>query len=151
MVFGLITISFWRVVIFKYETLGEVASSMFSQIKCTGSISVVECRGCTIEGVEKGSGDGGCVKIAARPDKDTWLVLRGVFGVGRCCQAVCPLALSVFVLDTSRPHLLLSFSTSTSPSFTTSIASHSSHTDPDLDISPNTLITFHRSHQMFVD
>ncbi|KAH7815821.1 uncharacterized protein MONOS_18289 [Monocercomonoides exilis] len=69
MFFLLTTISFWRVVLCEFETLGEVSIAMFSQIECTGSSSVVECSVCMIGGKEKGSGDGGCVKIAASPEE----------------------------------------------------------------------------------
>ncbi|KAH7832401.1 uncharacterized protein MONOS_16881 [Monocercomonoides exilis] len=67
------------VVLYEFETLGEVASTMFSQIKCTGSSSVVECSGWMVVGGEKGSGGGGCVKItarleeAARPGTGPWI------------------------------------------------------------------------------
>eukprot|EP00770_Monocercomonoides_exilis_P011962 MONOS_11904.1-p1 / transcript=MONOS_11904.1 / gene=MONOS_11904 / organism=Monocercomonoides_exilis_PA203 / gene_product=unspecified product / transcript_product=unspecified product / location=Mono_scaffold00623:18348-18620(+) / protein_length=91 / sequence_SO=supercontig / SO=protein_coding / is_pseudo=false len=88
MVFELITISSLYTVLCEFEILGEVASIMFSQIKCTASSSVVECRGCMIGGKEKGSGDGGCVKIAARPEAarpgiDPWIEQLGVLGGGR--------------------------------------------------------------------
>ncbi|KAH7818928.1 uncharacterized protein MONOS_14137 [Monocercomonoides exilis] len=83
-IFVLTTISSERLVLCEFETLCKIASTVFSQIKCTGSSSMVECNGRMIGGGEKGSGDGGCVKIAAvqeevtRPGTDTWLGLRGV-------------------------------------------------------------------------
>ncbi|KAH7820573.1 uncharacterized protein MONOS_17834 [Monocercomonoides exilis] len=62
--FALIAVRSGRLVLSEFETLGEVANTMFSLMECTGSSSVVECSGCVIGGGEKGSGDGGCVKMA---------------------------------------------------------------------------------------
>ncbi|KAH7816580.1 uncharacterized protein MONOS_14847 [Monocercomonoides exilis] len=78
-----------RLVLCEEESLGEVVSTMFSQIKCTGSSSMVEYSGCVIGGGEKGSEGWECVIFAAKPEEaamrgtDPWIEQLGVLGGGR--------------------------------------------------------------------